>query len=262
QTFTSAQEVSFWCSELRNNFGPTSFSQATGLYSAVFTAPLKPRPRPITVSALGVGGGAAVALVTVSGSVPPPTFTISPQSALLSSSNSAITITTTDADGNPVDTTCVVEGDDCFAIQVSPGVWSCYIDFAMGAPNPPFVITATLTSIADPSQSGTAEITVINPDIITLTWGDGVPGIRSLAPGAAMQLSASAQSGYTDLCWAIVPQGYGGSIVPMAGDRTQATLTVPEGPDEAPAGSYTVCAYYADQDLPGMGTGVALFTVS
>jgi hypothetical protein len=262
QTFTSAQEVRFWCPELPNNFGPTSFSQSTGLYSAVFTAPAKPWPRPVKVSALGVGGGAAVAPVTVSGSAPPPTFTISPQNAMLSPSDSAVTITTTDANGTPVDTTCVVEGDDCFATQVSPGVWRCDVDFAMGTTNPPFMITATLTSNADPSQTGTVEIIAVNPDVITLTWGDGVPGIRNLAPGATMQLSASAQSGYTDLCWAIVPQGCGGTIFPREGDRTQATLTVPEGPLEAPSSGYTVYAYYADLDSPGMGTGVASFTVS
>jgi hypothetical protein len=265
QTFTSAQAVTFWCRQFPHNFGPTSFSQATGLYSAVFTAPPGPSPRPIKVLALGTSGGAAVAAVTVTGVVPPPPpFIIWPQNAMLSPNGGAITITTTDAEGNPAGSTCVVEGDDCFATQVSTGVWSCDVDIASGATNPPFTITATLTSNADPSQSGTVDIIVATLDVITLTWGDGSPSPSSvdLVPGGTMQLSASVQSGYSDLRWAITPQGYGGTIVPMEGDPTQATLTAPAEPPPAGTESYTVYAYYADQDTNAMGAGTALFTVS
>ena len=224
--------------------------------SGLYTAPISFGVTHIdTISARDRQNRTTSVPVTVLPSVQTSAITVSPASALLAGTHT-LDITITDASGALVEATCTLGiGDVGNLSRVSLGVWNYQpLQSATTA-------TVSATSAADPTQIGTTAITVVaTTDTITLTWGDGTLGwqVKALSPGQTIEISAVAQSGYTNFSWAIFPgPGDGGSLVPSATDPTRATFTAPASIVIGVVNS--VCAYYADKSVPALGVGSALF---
>jgi hypothetical protein len=232
--------------------------------SATYTAPVTPpNPNIVTISitpqadpskkaqaAITIQPGVGVALspstVTLSGNH---RLTLTAQ--VFGSLNNAVTWTVNgSANGNgTVGQICVMASNPCQPL--SPGN-NLQVDYqAPGAIPTPNPVTVRATSVADLTRGATAQITVINHDVVTV-----LPSTATLAPLAVQQFVATVLgSANQSVVWQI--QGSPCSVSGACGAID--ALGVYTAPGSAPSpNAFTVVAISADDPLQSGAANVAI----
>jgi hypothetical protein len=173
-----------------------------------------------------VTGGALILVANL----PTPTALLVDPPSLLVTAGQSYAIQVTDSTGNPVQAT--------FASPeygtIDPGFETGQFIYAAPSPvNDMTSFTITATSVANPSETGTASITLSPTTTVTVTAAS-----ESVVAGGTLDLSATAP-GLEELTWLVFPIGVGS--IAAQGDTTTAIYTAPASVDGAT--TVTIIAY-------------------
>ena len=174
---------------------------AGGLYTAPSTVPSPPEVS-VTATSVADSTKSATALVTV---IPPVAVTISPAAAqVLIAGHQQFTATVTGTSNTAVSWSVAgsgCSGSACGTISTS-GLYTA----PSTIPSPPQV-SVTATSVADPTKSATASVTVIPPVAVTIS-----PTTVQLLTGGHQQFTATVTgTSNTAVSWSIAGSGCNGT---------------------------------------------------
>jgi hypothetical protein len=206
--------------------------------TGAFSAPTANAAQTIQITAMNMANDAVThAIVTIV--IPNTGFVVSPTTALMMMS---IPIFATDTLGSPVEVNCSCTYSNVTLSRQAAGYWTCALKTF---PNFGDTFTVTVTSASDPSLTATVDVTLAAVDPVTVDY-DASSGIAS----------AISAAGNTEFYWAISPAS-AGTAVPVPGNSSQATITIPTPPDV-----YAICAYYANIETGQYGFGTSWLSVS
>jgi Fe-S cluster assembly iron-binding protein IscA len=174
---------------------------ASGLYTAPSSVPSPPQ---ISVTATSVADPtkSATASVTI---VPPVSVTISPTTAqLLTGGHQQFTATVTNTTNTAVSWS--VAGSGCTGATCGTITTSGLYTSPSTVPSPPQV-SVTATSVADPTKSATASVTIIPPVSVTVS-----PATTQLLAGGHQQFTATVTgTSNTAVSWTVAGSGCAGA---------------------------------------------------
>ena len=188
--------------------------------SGVFTAPASvPNPAVVTVAAFSQADStkSASAQVTITSITSPISVTVSPASSTLNVGKSLQLSATVSNDSQNKGVTWSVSGTGCSGSScgtVSNGLYTA----PATAPSSPVSVTAT--SVADPTRSGAATVTVLPAVSVSLT-----PIAPTIQVGQTQSFTATAQNdpGNQGVSWSLTQAGI--SCSPVCGTLSAATNT-------------------------------------